>query len=203
MPNSVAYKNIVTTCLLAGFEDPKDVYKKSRLVFEDYRVALAYSEQNDKRIGTPEEIEAERRQLRFDLLDLFWRPFDEYKVQMKTLVDRAMATIWFEDLLDNATEMMQMYERGGTYKRILDNYYFHPNPKSKTKTERIYDCGFTNPSTFYDWHEEAVTLFGIEAWIHLKNNEYRDMAKGIIPYHDIFPDNIKKKFAVKKEVSEK
>ena len=145
-------------------------------------------------IGTPEEIEAERRQLRYDLLDLFWRPFDEYKVQMRDLVDRAMATIWFEDLLDNATDMMLMYERGPKYKKILDNYYFHPNPNSITKTERMYDCGFKTTSSFYDWLEEAVTLFGVEAWIHLKNNEYKDIAKGFVPYHDIFPDNLKIRF---------
>ncbi|MBQ9304064.1 hypothetical protein [Butyrivibrio sp.] len=194
MPNSVAYRHIVTTCVLTGFNDPKEVYKKSKLVFEDYRVALAYTKQSDKRIGTPEEIEAERRQLRYDLLDLFWRPFDEYKVQMRDLVDRAMATIWFEDLLDNATDMMLMYERGPKYKKILDNYYFHPNPNSITKTERMYDCGFKTTSSFYDWLEEAVTLFGVEAWIHLKNNEYKDIAKGFVPYHDIFPDNLKIRF---------
>ena len=198
MPKSVAYRNIATMCVLAGFEDPKEVYKKSKLVFEDYRVALVYFKQSDIHIGTPDEVDAERRQLRFDLLDLFWRPFDEYKVQMKALVDRAMATIWFEGLLDSATEMMLMYERGAQYKKILDNYYFHVNPKSKTKTDRMYDCGFKTTSVFYDWLEEAVTLFGIEAWIHLKNNEYRDIAKGIVPYHDIFPDNQKNDFGTRK-----
>ncbi len=190
MSRSVAYRKIASMCRLEGFEDSKQVYKKGKLVFEDYRIALICRQQDTGVIKTQEEIDAERRQLRFDLLDMFWRPYEEYKAQMGPLVDRAMATVWFPDVVDNATNMMLMLEKGTVYKKILDKYYFHA--KHESKTERMYDCGYKTTSVFYERLEEAVTLFAIEAWIHLKNNEYKDIAKGFVPYHPIYPDNIKK-----------
>lgn len=190
MAKSVAYRKIASLCRLQGFEDPKEVYKKGKLLFDDYRVASICQDQAPDVVKTQEEIEAERRQLRYDLLDMFWRPYDEYNAQMGPLVDKAMATVWFDDVMDYAMEMMLMMDKGALYKKILDKYFFHAEHESKT--ERMYDCGFTTPSVFYDRLEEAVMLFAIEAWIHLKNNEYRDIARGLVPNHPIFPDNLKK-----------
>ena len=189
MAKSVAYRKIASLCMLQGFKNPKEVYKKGKLLFEDYRIALICQNQNTDTVKTQEEIDAERRQLRYDLLDMFWRPYDEYKAQMGPLVDRAMATVWFEGVIDYAMSMMLMLDKGNIYKRILDKYYLHAEHESKT--ERMYDCGFTTTSVFYDRLEEAVTMFAIEAWIHLKNNEYRDIAMGLVPNHPIFPDNLK------------
>lgn len=189
MAKSVAYRKIASICRLQGFDDPKEVYKKGKLMFDDYRVAQMCNYQATDIIKTQEEIEAERRQLRYDLLDMFWRPYDEYKAQMGPLVDKAMATVWFDGVIEYATNMMLMLDKGAVYKRILDNYYLHA--KHESKTDRMYDSGFTTTSVFYDRLEEAVTLFAIEAWVHLKNNEYRDIAMGLVPNHPIFPDNLK------------
>lgn len=186
MAKSKNYTMIAHLCDMAGFKDPKQVYKKSKIMFDDYRIAAIYADQVTEAIKTPEEIEAEKRELRFELLDLFWRPFEDYKVQMSSLVDKAMSKVWFKGLVDDATTMMLMVNKGDDYKKILDNYYFHA--KYESKTDRMLDCGFNSKSVFYDRLEEAVTLFGLEAWIHLKNNEYRDIAKGIVPNHPIFPD---------------
>ena len=100
-----------------------------------------------------------------------------------------MNTSWFDELLTFAIGIISFFDKGKTYKKILEVCYLNADEKD-TQLDRQLACGLGRTS-FNDKHKEAVTLIGIEAWMHAKNMEYEEMAKDIVEKHEIYPDNIK------------
>ncbi|RKM56800.1 hypothetical protein D6855_14115 [Butyrivibrio sp. CB08] len=188
MPASANWRDIVTICRAEGFDDPNDVYKKAMLMFKKFRSYKWHRKQSPPRMKSKKETDMERRQLRRRFLDLFWKPLDKNKEEMEKLVEDAMDTAWFDDLIDFAVGILTLFNDGRTYRKLIERCYFNAAPGER-QIDVAIELGMGS-SCFSDKHKEAVTLIGIEAWMHAKNMEYEDMAKRIVEYHDIYPDNI-------------
>lgn len=189
MPNSANWRNIVSICAAEGFPDANEVYEKCMLMFNKYRYIKWHKQQSPPKKKSRKEIEKERRELRRRFLDLFWKPLKENEKEMEELVEDAMNTSWFDELLTFAIGIISFFDKGKTYKKILEVCYLNADEKD-TQLDRQLACGLGRTS-FNDKHKEAVTLIGIEAWMHAKNMEYEEMAKDIVEKHEIYPDNIK------------
>ena len=115
MPKSANWDKIVSICGAEGFPDVSEVYEKCMLMFNKYRYIKWHKQQSPPKKKSRKEIEKERRELRRRFLDLFWKPLKGNEQEMEALVEDAMKTSWFDDLLAFAIDIISFFDKGKIY----------------------------------------------------------------------------------------
>lgn len=184
-------KYITIICEREGFEFD-EVKDKCELLFDSFRAQKWLKDIGGYTVTkTDEEIQKEMAEIRYTFLDLFWRPLDENREKMVEMINRLCTMTWFDELLNHALNMLLLFTKSGkTYKKLLEAYYFKPEYEDSGQRR---ESTHMSDSTFYDYRKEAVALLGISFWIYAKQREYKEIAKGNVPYHPIYPENISDK----------
>ena len=152
-----------------------------------------YEEPNDApKTYTKEEITESKLTVRRNFLEAVTVPMEESEDEQDNITREVVKFPWLDEKLEIIKAHMKEYPQwGGLYVEILDNCYFQPvvvKDEVTGQNKDMWEIMNMSKSRFYDRHKEAVMLLGIELWRYAKKREIEDMEKGIIPWHDIYPD---------------
>lgn len=181
---SLDYTRIAAICKAQGFE-PKDVLKKSKLLFDSYKNAKFLQDNIPMKELSDEEVKKQMASARYQFLDLFWRRTEENEEDMRAFINKAITFPWFEKVIEFSLDHLADFKSvGKTYRKIIEVCYF--KAIQETDIDRMVKCGLSR-SRFYAKREEAIILFGVILWDYTKRREYEEMGKGLIANHPIYP----------------
>lgn len=170
----------------------KNVFDTCYSLLKEFRKKRFEKHNDPPKSYTEEQIIESKINVRRDFLEAVTVPMEESEGEQERIIREVVNLPWLDEKLQIIKKQMLEYPHvGDLYVEILDKCYFHPVVEKDEVTGRNKDIWLImsmSKSRFYDRHREAVMLLGIELWRYAKRREIEDMEKGIIPWHDIYPD---------------
>jgi len=154
----------------------KNVFDACYTMLKGFRKRRYKDDNEPPKMHTNEEIAGSKLNVRADFLEAVTVPMEESEGEQDRIIGEVVELPWIDEKLEMITTKMNDYPKWGKiYVEILDACYFHPVEEIDEVTGKPKDI----------W---VVMLLGIELWRYAKRREIEDMEKGIIPWHDIYPD---------------
>ena len=182
MAKSEDYRRAEKMCIQEGFTLEK-VGNLSNVLLTGYRDGKWERQYNPRMEDIFVDETTDKQNIRRRFLDVMILPIEKSKQQQVYLIESVIARPWFDSKINLVLdELADFRTNGEDYRAILEACYIHPDKK---RDYEIMDELGLSKSVFYEKRRVATVIFGILLWKYAKRREYEDMAKGLVPAHEI------------------